>query len=516
MVTNEATEFGAEEAASKSGTVYLVGAGPGDPRYITLRGIECLGLADVVLYDYLVNARLLDHVRDDAERICLGRHGRQRRWTQDAINEELVRRSQRGERVVRLKSGDPTIFGRFADEASFLRHNNVEFEVVPGVSVGVAAGSCVGIPLTHRDFASAVAFVTGQEHGDKETESIDYHSLARFPGTIVMYMGVTTARRWAPSLIDAGMSANTPVALIRRCSFHDQKVLRCELGDVVDRLTPRTKFPPPVIAVIGRVAHAENWFDWYSRRPLVGQSILVTRPSEQMGPLSDRLIELGAGVRHQPAIEIVPPVDWTLVDTAISKLDQTDWLVFASANGVRYFLNRLFELGDDTRSLGGLRLAAMGPQTARRLSEFHLRADLVPSEFRAESMRDALIGKAAGKRLLLVRASRGRDLLADELSAAGVDVQQVVVYQSRDVTTPDPEIVQALEDGELTWTTVTSSAIARSLVSLFGQNLRATKLASISPITSQTLRELGFEPAVEANVHTMAGLVDTIIEHSEP
>jgi len=492
------------------GHVYLVGAGSGDPRYITLRGVECMQIADVVIYDYLVNERLLGHVREGAELICLGRHGRQSRWTQESINRELVERAQRGQNVVRLKSGDPAVFGRLADELAVLKQHKIGFEVVPGVSAAIAAGSCAGIPLTHRDLASAVAFVTGQENPAKTIESVNYAALAKFPGTIVMYMGVTTVRRWAPALMDGGLSPETPVALVRRCSFYDQQVVRCRLGEVVAELTPRSKLPPPVIAIIGDVAHGDHALDWFSARPLIGQSVLVTRARRQFGSLADKLIGLGAGVFHQPAIEIGPPGDWTAVDTAIEQIESYDWLILSSANGVAYLLDRLLDLGHDVRRLRSVRLAAVGPGSAKKLADYSLKPDLVPDEYRAESIADLLGPDANGRRFLIARASRGRNVLATRLKTAGGQVEQVVVYENRDVTSVDPDVLIALERGRMDWVTVTSSAIAKSLVRLFGERLRNTKLATISPITSATLRELGYQPTVEATVHSMDGLVRAI------
>ncbi len=491
-------------------TVYIVGGGPGDPRYLTLRGVQCLGRADVVLYDYLVNERLLDHAPANVERICLGRHGRKIIWTQDQINREMLERSRRGQTVVRLKSGDPAIFGHFAEELGFLNGHGVPCEVVPGVSAAIAAGSCVGIPLTHRDLSSAVAFVTGQENSAKPQGALDYAALARFPGTLVMYMGVTNADRWVPGLLSNGMSAETPVALIRRCSFYDQQVIRCQLKDVVAELTPRQKLPPPVIAVIGDVAADDQQLSCYTARPLIGRAVLVTRPRHQLLSLSDRLLELGAGVWHQAAIEIRPPASWAAVDAVLDRLEQFDWLVFSSANGVSFLLQRILDRGHDLRRLAGLRLAAMGPGTADALRAYHLQADHVPSEFRAEALADELARSAAGKRFLLARASRGREVLAETLRQAGAEVEQMVVYESHDVAAADPDVMAALEAGTLDWTTVTSSAIARSLAHLFGPRLRKTRLASLSPVTSATLRELGYEPAVEARVYTMDGLVEAM------
>ena len=507
MIPAKETEF---TESANMGKVFLVGAGPGDPRYITLRGIECLKSADAILYDYLTNVRILEHAPLAAERICLGRHGRENRWTQDRINEELVNRAKRGQNVVRLKSGDPAIFGRLADELGHLRQHSISFEIVPGISAALAAGSCVGIPLTHREMASAVAFVTGQENPNKAKSSIDYGALAKFPGTIVMYMGVTTVQHWTTSLIEAGMSSKTPVALIRRCSFHDQQVVRTDLGGAIACLTPRSKLPPPVIAVIGQVAHIDQQLDWFANRPLLGQSVLVTRAKEQCGQLADKFICLGAAVHTQPAIQVGPVADWTHLDETIEQLANANWLIFASANGVRFFLDRLLEIGHDVRWLSNVKIAVMGSQTARQLTEYSLVADLVPQEYRAEMLGSELAPLAKDSHFVIVRASRGRDVLAPQLQAAGGVVRQVVAYQSTDVKEADPDVLASLDSSKITWTTVTSSAIARSLVNLFGESLKNTRLASISPITSATLRELGFEPAVEAEVHTMDGLIDAM------
>jgi uroporphyrinogen III methyltransferase/synthase len=501
----------------KLGKVYLVGAGPGDPGLITLRGVECLRRADVVLYDYLVNPLIVRRAAPHADTICLGRHGYMRQWTQEEINLELVALARAGKTVVRLKGGDPGIFGRVAEECEPLRAAGIEFEIVPGVSTAVAAGSFAGIPVTHRDVASAVAFVTGQEDPQKTTSSLDYRELARFPGTLVFYMGVTTAPTWTSALMSAGKSPDTPAAIVRRCSLPDQRVIQTTLGQLTDHLVPATKLRPPVIVIIGSVVQLAERLDWFQRRPLWGTVVLVTRPADQIDEIAEPLRELGAEVLVQPAIEIGPPADWTEVDAALRRLADSstaplDWIVFSSGNGVRYFLQRLWQLGLDHRVLGRSRLAAIGPGTAAELARHHLRADLQPLEFRAESLAEALEPQAPGRRFLLVRASRGRDILPQRLAAAGADVVQVVAYASTDVREASPEIARRLEAGEVDWVTVTSSAIARSTVSLFGKRLAHAQLASISPITTATLLELGFAPTVEAAPYTIPALLDAICQ----
>jgi len=512
------------------GKIYLVGAGPGDPGLVTLRAVELLQRADAVFYDYLANSAILRHCRPDAMLISLGRHGRGRMLTQEQINDRLVMAASIHQTIVRLKGGDPMVFGRAGEELDCLVRHGIPFEIVPGVTAAAAAASYAGVPLTQRDAASAVALVTGQEDETKTAAALDYGALARFPGTLVFYMGVTTAEHWSGELIAAGKPAATPVAMLRHVSLSDQRRIDTTLGDV-PRVITEQHLRPPVVFIIGDVAALGPAWSWFEKRPLFGQTILVTRPIAQADELARPLAELGAQVLLQPAIEIAPPrrerldpvvvelaagiphaSDWSRVDRAIDLLDRHDWIVFSSANGVRYFLDRLLETNRDLRCFGNVKIAAIGPATAEELSRYHLKADVVPDEFRAESLAQALTGGASGKRFLLIRASRGRELLAQELTKAGGTVEQVVAYESVDVEKVDADIAAKMDAGQIDWTTVTSSAIARSLVRLFGDSLRKTKLASISPITSATLRELGHEPAAEAREYTTGGVVTAIQE----
>jgi len=491
------------------GKVYLVGAGPGDPELVTLRAVEILARADAVLYDYLVNPAILRHCRPGALKISLGRHGSGRVIGQEEINKRLLALVETHATVVRLKSGDPMVFARAGSEIGCLVESGVAFEVVPGISAALAAPAYGGIPITDRDTASAVAFVTGQESADSTGAPLDYRALASFPGTLVFYMGVTTVEHWSQALLAAGRSPRTPVAILRRVSWPDQQRIDTELGDVAGIVVNR-RLRPPVLFIVGEVASRGGDWSWFENRPLFGQRVLVTRPLHQADDLERPLAELGAETIVRPAIEIQPIDDPNIIDRALERLDRFDWLVFSSSNGVRHFLERLPAIGRDVRALSQLRLAAIGPGTAEELTRFHLRADLVPEQYRAESLAAALAGLVAGRRVLLVRASRGRELLADELAKAGGVVEQIVAYNSVDMAAPDADLAARMAAGEIHWTTVTSSAIARSLVRLFGESLRQTKLASISPITSGTLRELGFEAAAEAAEYTIPGLVAAI------
>jgi uroporphyrinogen III methyltransferase/synthase len=500
--------------SAATGKVFLVGAGPGDPGLITLRGVQCLAQADVVLYDYLANARLLRHARPGAELVSLGAHGHTKIWKQAEINARMVADAQAGKRVVRLKGGDPAVFGRLGEELEALRAQHIAFEIVPGITAALAASSYAGVPITHRDLASAVALVTGHENDGKSESALDYDALARFPGTLVFYMGVTRVQAWTSGLLAAGKSSETPVAIIRRCSLPDQVVVHSTLGHTANELTPASKLRPPVIVVVGDVARLDADWSWFDQRPLFGQKIAVTRAAHQAEELRVLLEECGAEVYEQPAIAISEPADWRPVDEALGRLGDFHWIVFSSANGVTHFMQRLFDQGHDARALGNCKIAVIGPGTQEALARFHLNADIVPHEYRAEALAASLAPAAQGQRFLLVRASRGREVLSHELLKAGGDVQQIVVYESRDVTEPDARVGELLQAGELDWMTVTSSAIARSLANLFGPDLQRTKLVSISPITSGVLRELGYEPAAEARDFTMRGVVEAVVRAS--
>lgn len=500
----------------------LVGAGPGDPGLITWRGVECLASADAVLYDSLANPRLLDHAPPAAIRISLGRHGKDHVWTQDEINQRLIELARQGLRVVRLKGGDPAVFAHLSEELASLRAAGIRYEIVPGVTAALAGVCYCELPITQRGAASAVAFVTGHEQADKIDPSLDFASLAAFPGTLVVYMGVTTAPVWTAALVAAGKPPSTPAAILRRCTWPDQQLISCTLGTAASVIA-ESRLRPPVLVVIGEVAALLPSSNWFNSRPLYGQRILVTRPAHQNQALVRPLTELGAECWMQPAIEVLPPADWHPVDEALRRLNNFDWIVFSSANGVRYFLDRLLQTGADLRRIGSARLAVIGPGTAAELARYHLRADLQPDEFRAEALALALRSESSRSpssepgqpvQALLVRASRGREVLSEQLQSAGIHVHQIVAYHSRDVETPDPAVEAALRAGQIDWVTVTSSAIARSLHRLFGASLRRTKLASISPVTSATLRELDLPPAAEAQTYTMPGLVDALVRAS--
>lgn len=507
------TSISPQQSQTPPGTVYLVGSGPGDPGLLTWRGICCLKKADVVLYDYLSNPELLSYVSSTAQRHCLGSHAERKLWTQEKINAEMVAHAQQGKTVVRLKCGDPTVFARAAEEFEALREHDIPFQIVPGITAALAASAYAGIPLTHSAHASAVAFVTGHEKPGKEDSSIDFGALASFPGTLVFYMGVTTAPQWSAQLIEHGKPADTPCAIVRRCSWPDQETFRCTLGELPSLLHSGSKIRPPVITVVGEVAADRSIPNWFEERPLFGHSFLVTRPKHQAIDLQHELSELGAEVVLQPAIDIGPPHDSQPLDEAIRHLENYQWVVFSSANGVTFFIQRLKQLGFDYRKLGHVKFGSIGPGTADHLRSFGFHTDILPEEYRAESLVDALTASVRGEQVLLIRASRGRDVLPNGLSEAGAQVTEVVAYESEDVPQPSAEVERRLSARDVDWIIVTSSAIARATASLLPEAMKRSKLVSISPITSDTLRELGYEPTVEAKVYTMDGIVEAILDY---
>lgn len=508
-------EFASEGRPPSQGHVWIVGAGPGDPRFLTLWAKECLAAAEVVVYDYLVDPRILDIVPPHAEKISLGHHSRGRCLEPAEINEILLTRARDGKHVVRLQAGDPAIFGRFAEELEFLRSKGIRFTVIPGITAGLAVGALAEIPLTHAQLASGVALIAGNEHSDKPHRNLDYQTLARFPGTIVYYMGVRSAAVWSQELMRHGKPAETPVAIVRRCGWPEQQVWTTTLGGVADTIQCQN-IKPPAIIVVGPVASLAPPRSWFTSQPLFGKRILVTRPEDPAAELQSLLETWGACVIKHPVIELMPPETWEPVDRAIEHLNAFAWIVFSSANGVKFFVDRLWALAKDVRVLAATKIAAIGPGTATALEERYLKPELVPNEYRAEALAEELNRLPARGNILLIRASRGRQVLPEMLSAAGWQVSQVVAYRSVDVTSANPEVIEQLEEGRIDWTTVTSSGIAQSLVRLFGDRLKNTKLASISPVTTKTLHDLGFSPCVEAREYTMAGLVSAILDYESP
>jgi uroporphyrinogen III methyltransferase/synthase len=498
------------------GKVYLVGAGPGDPGLLTRRGEALLARADVIVYDHLASSRLLDLAPRSALLVCAGKSSGHCTLSQEQIQEILIEHARAGRSVVRLKGGDPFVFGRGAEEAMGLRAAGIPFEIVPGVTAAVGAAAYAGIPITHRKAASAVAFVTG--HTDPELEprvgALDWAALARFPGTLVFYMGVTHLERICRTLVRLGKRGDTPAAIVQSGATACQRTFTATLETIAE--TARGGgVRPPALLVVGQVVELRDELAWYEQLPLFGQRILVTRPREEAFRAAAGLEALGAEVLLAPTVEIRPIHDPGPLDACIDRLTEYQWLVFTSANGVRFFLNRLMHRGRDVRALATLRLAAIGPATADALAQFHLRADLIPAAYRSEALVESLAREAAGTRILLARADRGRDLLKKELQRLA-SVDQVAVYHQVDVPSLPESIVERITRGAVDWITLTSSAITTRLHALLPEAARqrvgqSVRLASISPVTSATAMRLGWTLGAEASEFTWAGLVQAVV-----
>jgi uroporphyrinogen III methyltransferase/synthase len=510
------TDKGQITIAANLGKVYLVGAGPGDPGLLSLKGRDCLAKADVVLYDGLVNPLLLRHTKARAERTCRSMGPGGRVLPQAEINSQLIAAAREGKTVVRLKGGDPFIFGRGSEEAAALAEAGIPFEVVPGITAAVAAGEYAGISLTHRQHASAVAFITGHEDPHKPGSSLDYQNLAAFAGTLVFYMGLHRLPLIVESLLSAGKPAQTPACVISRATTPRQRTVTATLEELPQAVADAGLHAPSLIIVGDCVLQREK-ISWFEHRPRVGKLIAITRPIHQADAAVAQALDLGAQPVLLPTIEILPPEEWSLVDQALSRLGDFDWLIFTSANGVESLLSRLWSLGRDARCLGHLKLAAIGPATAESLHRFQLRADVVPESFRAEALAEALKPLVKGQRVLWAGANRGRDVLPAELEAAGANVEKLVVYQNRDAGDVPPESRELLEAGEVDWIALSSPSIARNLKSLIGPKAwdhvgRRTRIVSISPVTTAAAREAGLPVHAEAAEYTWPGLFQAILE----
>jgi uroporphyrinogen III methyltransferase/synthase len=499
--------------------VALVGAGPGDANLLTLRAVQCLREADFILYDRLVSPRMLEHAPPHAERVCVTELAEHHVDRYQPVNQLLIDAALAGKRVVRLKGGDPFLFGRGGEEAEALHAAGVPYEVVPGVTAALGAAACSGIPLTHRACASAVVFVTGHENPAKGEPGVDWVALTRFPGTLVIYMGLGRLEALARGLIDRGKPADTPTAVVQSATTGQQHTVTAPLEQIAEAVKT-AGLTSPAVMLIGPVVGLREKLAWFEQRPLFGRRILVTRPRGQAADLVQRLETLGAMPLLLPAIDIGPPTDWAPVDAAIERLSQYQWVVFTSTNGVQSFLDRLRVRGKDLRALGGVRLAAIGPSTAEALRRYHLEADLVPPEYRSESLAAALKPHVVGTRVLLARADRGREVLRDELQGVAT-VDQVAVYSQTDGVQADAAVVDCLRKGDVDFVVLTSSNIARSLSRILDARCQVhlqsgrMRVISISPVTSATVRELGWRVAGEAEEYTIDGVVKALVKLAE-
>jgi len=502
--------------------VFLVGAGPGDPGLITRKGLERLRTADVVVFDALVARSLLDEAPPQAQRIDAGKRAREHKLTQDQTNALLVEKAREGHRVVRLKGGDPLLFGRGAEEAAYLASHGIACEVIPGVTSGIAAPAAAGIPVTNRQIASTVTFVTGHEDPTKDDTAINFQALAdliQVGGTVCFYMGVARLSSIVAALTAAGLPGTIPGAVIQWGTTPRQRFVRATLATLADQVAAH-KISAPAIILIGKVAaFDEPGMDSFLRRPLFAQRILVTRTRQQASDLSARLAELGAEVLEAPTIELEPaaPAVQQQVDEAIRAIRAYAWLVLTSVNGVTALADRLEQMQLDARHLADVRIAAIGSATAAELHRrLCLRADLVPTDFVAESLAGEMIARVnlTGKKVLLLRADIARPDLPRLLTQAGAQVTELAIYQTKRPAALPEEVLEALRAGSIHWVTFTSSSTAANLVELLGPErdlLNNIKRASIGPITSATLNQLNLPPTIEAQQHDIPGLVEAIV-----
>ena len=505
----------------KPGKVYLIGAGPGDPGLMTLKGKDILCKADVVIYDYLANKIFLEYAKPEAELIYVGKKGGDHTMGQADINRLIVKKSKSGKSVARLKGGDPFIFGRGGEEAQELVADKVPFEVVPGITSAISVPAYAGIPLTHRDHTATVAFVTGHEDPFKEKSNIHWDKLATGVGTIVFLMGVGNLKKIAQNLMRHGRNADTPVAVIRRGTVAEQETISGNLLNIAERVES-AGLRPPAIIVVGDVVGLRDELNWFETKPLFGKRIVVTRAREQASGFMQELSSLGAECIQFPTIEIIPPDSWEPLDTAISELESYHWLLFTSVNGVKYFLKRLYSSGKDIRDLKGIKIGAIGPKTADQWHQLGIKPDLIPDEYRAEAVVETFKKwDTQGVRILVPRAAKAREILPNQLQKMGAQVDVVDAYKTVSPTENTAGVRNMLEEGTIHMVTFTSSSTVTNFVDMFGPEkqrltgewMKGVKVACIGPITADTARGQGFSVDLMPSDYTIEALTRAIKDY---
>jgi len=440
------------------GTVYLIGAGPGDPGLLTIKAKECIETADVVVYDYLASPFLLNYAKEEAQVIYVGKKGGDHTLTQDKINLLLIDKAKEGLDVARLKGGDPFVFGRGGEEAQELLSHGVPYEVVPGVTSAIAAPAYAGIPVTHRDHTSFVSFITGHENPNKKDSSMQWDVYAKSDATLVFLMGVKNLGNIVKNLVEHGKPASTPIALVRWGTTTKQQTVTGTLETIVE-VVKKAGIKSPSIIIIGHVVSLREELAWFDKRPLFGKNIVITRARAQASNLVSKLTQLGAHCIEIPTIEIAPPADLNPLKDSIKNINNYDWLVFTSVNGVKYFFDTLFEMEKDVRSLGHLKLACIGPVTKERLMEYGIVSDILPETYRAESVIDAFASiNMQDKKVLLPRAKLARTILPEELTKMGASVEEVTAYETLLSQDGKDQLIDLLENNEIDAVTFTSSS----------------------------------------------------------
>jgi uroporphyrinogen III methyltransferase/synthase len=501
------------------GKVYIVGVGPGDYQLMTLKAAECIGKADVVVYDRLVGPKALSFAKESVEFIDAGKMPDYHAIPQKEINQILVEKALEGKTVARVKGGDPFLFGRGGEEAEFLYDHGIEFEIVPGVTSAIAVPAYAGIPVTHRDYCSSLHIITGHERPDKKGSAIDYEALAQMTGTMVFLMGVKNLPEISSNLIQHGKDPSTPVAVIEKGTTGEQRVVTGTLTDIAAKIT-EFGLQPPAITVIGAVVNLREKLRWFPRGKLAGKRVLVTRTREQAGQLAERIEELGGEVLEFPMIKIAEPFDFEAFDQTLHNLNQFHWLVFTSRNGVKAFFQRMRTKRMDIRSLSGLKLAAVGEATAEELDKLGFNTDYTPDRYTTGDLLAGLIKKVApGEKVLLARTDIANRELAEGLAAEKISVVDLVVYRTLTSPMAREEILNAIIRGRVDFITFTSSATVTHFVAVIGpeniHELSKIKTVCIGPITAATAAGLGLTVAATADVYTVQGLVNKLIEMAE-
>ncbi len=499
-----------------AGMVYLVGAGPGDYRLISMKAVDCLKMADVVVYDRLADDRILRWAPAEAEYIYVGKASSNHTMKQEDINQLLVDKAKEGKCVVRLKGGDPFVFGRGGEEGLLLRQNNLPFEIVPGITSAISVPAYAGIPVTHRAVATSFAVVTGHEDPTKGESNMRWEHLAMGVDTLVFLMGVANLPHITSKLIENGRSADTPAAVIRWGTKPEQRTLITTVGKAAEDVA-KNCIKPPAIFIVGEVVKLRDslqWFDNLAQRPLFGKRILVTRARSQASKLTAKLENLGAEVIEVPAITITDPADlYAALDQAIGQLQDYHWVMFTSANGVKHFFARLLQAGKDARALGYAKIAAIGSATAAELKKYGLVADVVPGEYRAEGIIEAMKGKLPPHaKILLPRAEEAREILPEKLREMGAEVEVVSAYRTVCAAADGEALTSELNEGRIDMVTFTSSSTVKNLVNIIGSAdvLNGVKTACIGPVTADTAKSMGIEPDIIAKEYTIDGLVEAI------
>lgn len=502
----------------RKGKVFLVGAGPGDPGLMTVKGLETLKKADVVIYDYLADRSFLQHAREDAEIIYVGKKGGDHTLPQDKINKLIVEKALEGKTIVRLKGGDPFIFGRGGEEAQELIQDNIPFEIVPGITSAIAVPAYAGIPLTHRKCTSTVAFITGHEDPTKKGSDIEWEKIATGIGTLVFLMGVGNLKNITNKLIENGRNPNTPVAVIRWGTTPKQETVTGTLDSIVAGVK-KVGLKPPAIIVVGDVVSLREELGWLEKRPLFGKRVVVTRTREQASKLTRLLEENGAGVIEFPTIKIVPPKSFKELDRAIDNIADYDWVIFTSVNGVKYFLLRLAEKGKDIRELKGIRIGSIGPATAGELKSLGIIVDLIPEEYQAESLVDYFRkAKVKDKKILIPRARVAREVLPDRLKEMGATVDVVTAYETVKPEENVDEIKKLLSEKKIDLITFTSSSTVTNFVEMFHKEeikklLKDVTIASIGPITAKQGEKFSLSSHIIPEKFTIESLVESIVKY---